>query len=135
MKKELYTYPAILTYEEGYEISVTFPDFIGCATSGKTDGDAIDCAKEALGLHLWGMETDGEVIPPPTPLKAIVTHENEVVALIDVYMPSIRLAQNNRCVNRTVTIPAWLNAKALEHGVDFSQLLQESLMKVCRVTK
>ena len=37
------------------------------------------------------------------------------------------MAENNRSVNRTVTLPAWLNALALEHNVNFSQVLQEAL--------
>ena len=44
-------------------------------------------------------------------------------------MPSIRMAQVNRSVNRTVTLPAWLNATALEKGINFSQVLQDALKK------
>ena len=46
---------------------------------------------------------------------------------LDVYMPSVRLARVNRSVNRTVTLPAWLNAAALERNVNFSQVLQDAL--------
>lgn len=42
-------------------------------------------------------------------------------------MPSIRMAGVNRSVNRTVTLPAWLNAAAQERGVNFSQVLQDAL--------
>lgn len=52
---------------------------------------------------------------------------NERVVLIDVYMPSIRQAQVNRSVNRTVTLPAWLNAAAIERNINFSQVLQDAL--------
>lgn len=128
-KQDRYVYPAILTYEEGQEIAVTFPDLPGCATSGETDEEAFACGKEALGLHLWGMERDGDDIPEPSRVQDIHTEINEVIALIEVYMPAIRLSQENRSVNRTVTIPAWLNAKALECGVNFSQVLQEALRR------
>jgi len=47
--------------------------------------------------------------------------------LVDVYMPSIRNANANKSVNRTVTLPAWLNAAALERNINFSQVLQEAL--------
>lgn len=40
-------------------------------------------------------------------------------------MPSIHQAHINRSVNRTVTLPAWLNADALERN--FSQMLQDAL--------
>ncbi len=130
MKKiDKYVYPAVLTFEDGYEIAVTFPDLPGCATSGETENEAVRCAKEALGLHLWGMECDNDEIPKPSSLKDLqhTLEENECIALIDVFMPSIRTAQENKSVNRTVTLPAWLNARALESNVNFSVVLQEAL--------
>ena len=126
-KPDRYVYPAVLTFEDGYEIAVTFPDLPGCATSGETDAEALLMAKEALGLHLWGMEQDGDEIPEPSSVHYIELEEGEVIALVEVYMPSVRMAQENRSVNRTVTLPAWLNAKALECGVNFSQVLQDAL--------
>lgn len=61
---------------------------------------------------------------------AVFTYEPEKeIAVVDVYMPSIRMAQVNRSVNRTVTLPAWLNAAALERNVNFSQILQDALKK------
>lgn len=127
MKKDRYIFPAVLTYEEGYEIAVTFPDLPGCATSGATEEEAIAMGREALGLHLWGMETDGDEIPAPSGLRNVETEENEITCMIDVYMPAVRMAQENKSVNRTVTLPAWLNAKAVECGINFSQVLQNAL--------
>lgn len=126
-KPDRYVYPAVLTYEDGYEIAVTFPDLPGCATSGETDTEALMMAKEALGLHLWGMENDGDELPAPSPIRDIELEAGEIVALVEVYMPSVRLSQENRSVNRTVTLPAWLNAQAMERGVNFSQVLQDAL--------
>ncbi len=127
MKKvERYFYPAIFIYEPGKEIAVDFPD-LGCATSGTNDDDALLSARELLGCVLNGLEEDGEDIPAPTPLSQIRAKENERVVLIDVYMPSVRMANINRSVNRTVTLPAWLNAAALERNINFSQVLQDAL--------
>ena len=126
-KPDRYVYPAVLTYEDGYEIAVTFPDLPGCATSGETDTEALMMAREALGLHLWGMENDGDELPAPSPIRDIELEAGEIVALVEVYMPSVRLSQENRSVNRTVTLPAWLNAQAMERGVNFSQVLQDAL--------
>lgn len=128
-KQERYLYPAVLTYEEGYEIAVTFPDLPGCATSGETEADAVAAGREALGLHLFGMEEDGEELPTPSLAKDIELEDGEVIAMIDVFMPSIRLNQKNKAVNRTVTLPAWLNAKAVECGINFSQLLQDAIKR------
>jgi predicted RNase H-like HicB family nuclease len=54
-----HVYPAVFTYEDGYEIAVTFPDLPGCATSGEDEADALERAKDALGGHLWCLEKDG----------------------------------------------------------------------------
>lgn len=125
-KAERYFYPAIFVYEDKQEIAVVFPD-LDVATSGIDDTDALLSARELLGCVLFGLEEDNEVIPNPTPLSEIQTKENEKAVLIDVYMPSIRMAQNNKSVNRTVTLPAWLNAVALEHNINFSAVLQKAL--------
>ena len=127
-RQDKYLYPAVFTYEDGYEIAVTFPDLPGCATSGADESEALYMAKDALGGHLWCLEKDGDEIPAPTRLCDLKLDENEQAALIDVYMPAVRLSQENRSVNRTVTLPAWLNAAALEKGINFSQALQATLM-------
>ena len=130
-KAERYVFPAVFTYEPEQEIAVVFPD-LDVATSGTDDNDALLSARELLGCALYGMEEDGEDIPMPTPLANIQTGENERAVLVD-YMPSIRMAKVNRSVNRTVTLPAWLNAAALERNINFSQVLQKALMTKLRV--
>lgn len=131
-KPERYFYPAVFTYEPNQEIAIVFPD-LNCATSGNDDNDALLSARELLGCVLYGLEEDGEQIPEPTPLAQVQAEENERTVLIDVYMPSIRMAKVNQSVNRTVTLPAWLNAAALEKGMNFSQILQEALKEKLRV--
>ena len=128
-RTEKYYYPAVFTYEDGKEIAVWFPD-LDVATSGTDDRDALNSARELLGITMFGLEEDGETIPEPTSLKDIELADNEKAILVDVYMPSIRQAGVNRSVSRTVTLPAWLNAQAQEHGINFSQVLQEAL-KAC----
>lgn len=126
---ERYFYPAIFNYEDKNGVTVEFPDFPDCATEGDTEAEALISAREYLGCVLYGMEEDGEVVPLPSSLNTIKTKLDERVVLVDVYMPSIRLASANRSVNRTVTLPAWLNAIAMERGINFSHVLQEALKK------
>lgn len=125
-KVERYFYPAVFSYEDGEEIAVVFPD-LDVATSGENDDDALLSARELLGCVMFGLEEDGEMIPAPTALSAVALEANERAVLVDVYMPSVRMAQNNKSVNRTVTLPAWLNAAALERNINFSQVLQDAL--------
>ena len=127
MKKvERYFYPAVFGYEDGQEISVVFPD-LDVATSGETDEDALLSARELLGCVMYGLEEDGAEIPIPSRLDQLHAAANERIVLVDVYMPSVRMDENYRSVNRTVTLPAWLNAAALERNINFSQVLQEAL--------
>lgn len=125
-KVERYFYPAVFTYEEGEEIAVVFPD-LDVATSGENDDDALLSARELLGCVMFGLEEDNAEIPEPTALSKVALEPNERAVLVDVYMPSVRMAQNNKSVNRTVTLPAWLNAAALERNINFSQVLQDAL--------
>ena len=127
-----YFYPAVFSYEEGKEIAVVFPD-LDIATSGSDEDDALLSARELLGIAIYGREEDGETLPSPTPLAHVPTEQNERVVLVDVFMPSVRLVQSNKAVTRTVTVPAWLNSLALEHGVNFSQTLQTALRQHLRV--
>ena len=125
-KKDRYFYPAVFSYEPDQEIAVVFPD-LDVATSGVDENDALLSARELLGIVLFGLEEDGEPLPQPSALSSIPLAANERSVLIDVYMPSVRMANVNKSVNRTVTLPAWLNAAAMENSINFSQVLQEAL--------
>ena len=124
--KNIYTFPAFFYFDED-GISIEFPDLPGCLPCAQNEEEAFRNAKEALGLHLYGMEQDGEAIPEPTPVHDLRPDEGGVIVMVDVFMPAVRDRMNNRSVNRTVTLPAWLNAAAIEYGVNFSQVLQDAL--------
>jgi predicted RNase H-like HicB family nuclease len=128
MKRDRYVYPALLGHAmDG--ISIEFPDLPGCLPCAHSVEEAFRNARQALGLHLRGMEQDGDVIPAPTPIDMIRTKRNQVAILVDVWMPMIRDAVKNRAVKKTLTIPKWLDDLAVEHGVNFSHVLQEALKR------
>ena len=64
MSKDRYSYVAVFSYEEN-GISIEFPDLPGCLPCAEKDNteEALKNAKEALGLHIWGMEQDGKRFP------------------------------------------------------------------------
>ncbi len=124
--KDRYFYPAIFSQSEGEEIAVVFPD-LDCATSGTDEEDALLSARDLLGTVLLGLEEDGEELPKASSLLEVETKDNQKAVLIDVFMPSIRMANISRSINRTVTLPSWLNALALEHNINFSGLLQKAI--------
>lgn len=128
-KNDRYYYPAIFTYEEESEVAVVFPD-LDVATSGENDEDAFLSGRELLGCVIMGFEEDNIDIPKASKLSDISVKPNERVVLIDVYMPAVRQANIHKSVNRTVTLPASLNAKALEYNINFSQVLQDALKNI-----
>lgn len=128
--KDRYCYVAILNYDED-GIAIEFPDLPGCypcADKDDTEG-ALKNAKEALGLHIWGMEQDGEELPVASAITDISLEKNQIPALIDVFMPPIRERINSKFVKKTLSLPAWLAAKADEEGVNCSRLFQNALME------
>jgi len=61
-------YIAYLHKEKKSDYGVSFPDFPGCITAGKTLEEARRNAVEALTLHIEGMLEDGEEIPEASSL-------------------------------------------------------------------
>lgn len=121
-----YIYPAYFFFDED-GVSIEFPDLPGCLPCAETAEQAFDRAREALGLHLFGMEQDGDPIPEPTPIAALPPRDQAVPALIEVFMPALRDKASHRMVKKTLTIPAWLNSEAEAAHVNFSQVLQDGL--------
>jgi predicted RNase H-like HicB family nuclease len=59
-------YIAYLHKDDRSDFGVSFPDFPGCVTAGRTLEEARRKAVEALSLHIAGMVADGERIPNPS---------------------------------------------------------------------
>lgn len=64
-------YLAYLHKDRNSDFGVSFPDFPGCITAGRTLEEAHRMAAEALALHIAGMVEDGETLPKPSPLDAL----------------------------------------------------------------
>ncbi|MCH5192895.1 MAG: type II toxin-antitoxin system HicB family antitoxin [Oscillospiraceae bacterium] len=124
--KDTYIFPAVFDYAED-GISIEFPDLPGCLPCADTVDEAVKNAKEALMLHLYGMEQDNEEIPEATAVNKIKLGSNQAIILIDVFMPPFREKQKTRFVKKTLSIPSWLNAEAEHCGINFSAVLQEAL--------
>jgi predicted RNase H-like HicB family nuclease len=64
-------YIAYLHKDKASDFGVSFPDFPGCVTAGKTLEEARELAVEVLALHMAGMIEDGEALPEPSTLDAL----------------------------------------------------------------
>jgi predicted RNase H-like HicB family nuclease len=69
-------YIAYLHKERDSDFGVSFPDFPGCITAGKTLDEASRKAPEALAFHIAGMLEDGEKIPKPSKIDDLVSDPN-----------------------------------------------------------
>lgn len=125
--KDRYSFIAVFNVADD-GISIEFPDLPGCLPCADNMDEAVKNAREALGLHLWGMEQDGEEIPSPTSITDIHCAGNEIPAVIDVFMPPFRDKLNNRFVKKTLSLPAWLADLADKDGVNCSKVFQNALM-------
>lgn len=65
-------YIAYLHKTRKSDYGVSFPDFPGCITAGRTLEEARRMAGEALALHVEGLLDDGETLPEPSTLDSLV---------------------------------------------------------------
>ena len=122
-------YPIVMT--QGKEFIVVFvPDF-NINTQGKDVPDAIEMARDAIGLMGIDMEDDGEGLPKPSSLTSIQSSapDGSIVSLVDVDFTEYRRQNDMRAVKKNCTIPSWLNAAAERAGINFSATLQTALKK------
>ncbi len=124
-----YRFPALFESCEEGGYTITFPDLPGIVTEGDNVDEAIAMAKEALALHILGMERDGDFIPPPTNPEKFTPPKGSFYSLVEAYLPPLRDKRANRSVNKMVTLPAWLKEEADRHSLNVSQILQRSLME------
>lgn len=125
--KDRYSFIAVV-YTDDDGVSVEFPDLPGCLPCAESIDEAVENVREALGLHLWGMEQDGETIPEPSAIKEIKVEDGGVPMLVDVFMPPFRDKLQNRFVKKTLSLPAWLADLADKDGVNCSKVFQSALI-------
>jgi predicted RNase H-like HicB family nuclease len=63
------------------DFGVSFPDFPGCITAGKSLEEARRKAPEALAFHIAGMMEDGEKIPKPSKMDDLADDPNRENAI------------------------------------------------------
>lgn len=120
-------YPIILTPDgPGYLVYV--PDF-DINTEGRDLANAIEMAADAIGLTGISMQDMGRDIPQPPP-SLPRCGENETAAFALVDFDAYRRANDMRTVRKNVTLPNYLNELAMQAGINFSQVLQDSLKQI-----
>lgn len=123
----LIVYPAIInkTTEEKY-YDVYIPD-LEINTEGESIANAIEMARDAIGLKCIDLQDDGKELPISSDLKQIVCSNDEFVTLIDVDLTEYRRKNEQKTVRRNVSIPSWINYEAEKSGINVSALLVKAI--------
>ncbi|MDO8686088.1 MAG: type II toxin-antitoxin system HicB family antitoxin [Clostridiales bacterium] len=124
------TYWAVFEPSSG-GFSVYFPDLPGCISFGADLENAKKMATEALELHIYGMEKDGDPILTPSQNPEIdpETSKGYIISAITIFPDIIRNELDNRAVKTNLTLPAWLKELAEKEKVNYSKVLQAALME------
>lgn len=140
MKK---VYPTFIAEYEGVFL-VYVPD-MNIYTEGTSFVDAIEMARDAIGLKGIDIEDDGKELPAPSTQKEAVEKAKEdteifdystgLLTYIDVDFIEYRRRHDNKTVRRNVTLPNWLNIEAEKAHLNVSKVLQEALKEKLQVVR
>lgn len=118
-------YPIILKRTtEGYYVDI--PDF-DIGTQGETVADAMEMARDAIGLMGIDMEDDKKELPAPYS-KRFEAGDEDIVTLVDIDFSEYRKKADNRAVKKNCTIPYWLSVEAEKAGINYSRILQDAII-------
>jgi len=96
-KEKVMEYIAYLHKDRDSDYGVSFPDFPGCITAGKTLDEAARLAAEALELHIQGMIEDGDAVPEPSKLDDIAKdaeRKGAIAFMVSVETPDATVRVN-----------------------------------------
>ena len=118
-------YPIILTpAEKGFTVYV--PDF-DIYTQGRNLSEAMEMARDAIGLVGIDMEDDGKALPTPSEAKDIEKAPDDLFSYVDVDFAEYRRKNELKIVKKNCSIPSWLCYEAEKANINFSQVLQAAL--------
>jgi predicted RNase H-like HicB family nuclease len=117
---------AVFEVDDNPGISVYFPGVPGCVSCGDTFDQALQMAKEALSLHLYGMEKNGEPLPDRND-NIPKTGARDMLVPVSVCPDMVKDEMNNRREKTTVTIPRWLKEASEAEGLNYSRLLETAI--------
>ena len=140
MKK---VYPVIFTKtaDKKDTILIEVPD-LDILTEGFGTANAIDMARDAIGLLGITFEDKKEVMAEPSDINNISIEQGKFyksgtsyVSLVDVDFAEYRRKVDTKSVRRNVTLTHWLNVEADKAGINVSTVLQEALMSALQMHK
>ena len=115
-------------------------------TEGTSIADAIEMARDAIGLKGIDLEDENIELPKPSDAdKAIELAKEDadedfdystgLLTYVDVDFSEYRKKHDNKMVRRNVTLPCWLNYAADKAQLNVSKVLQEALQEKLAVKR
>ncbi len=109
-------------------------------TEGDSFANAIEMARDAIGLAGISIEDNKEKMPQPSSQSTAmemaskdteyVDFSKGILTYVDVDFSEYRRKIDTKTVRRNVALPSWLNYEAEHAGINVSRVLQEALMSV-----
>ncbi len=125
-------YPACFYKEKEGGYSVIFPK-LNIATCGNDLNEAMEMAVDCLAGYVYNAKLEGEKLLKPPKMESIDVkeeydeYESAFVNMVTVDVEEYAKKHFDVSVKKTLTIPAWLNERAMKEGINFSQTLQNAL--------
>lgn len=114
-------YPALFCANDDGSYTITYPDLPGCLSEGKSLENAVYMAQTALSQWIKYLADKKLEIPNPSIIQSIKVQNGEFVSLIRAEI------KDEHAVKRTVSIPKWMDDKAIESKLSLSRVLQDAL--------
>ena len=129
------TYYAVFEPSANGNYGVYWPDLPGCASMGDNLSHAEHMAIEALSLHIYSMEQDGDIIPSATLPPFEEMPDGGIVMPVTIFPDITKNELDNRAVKTNITLPAWLKDWSVTQGINLSQALQTTLKQMYGATR
>ncbi len=123
--KETYIAQVMCCEEGGYAIA--FPDLPGTHAQAATLADIVPEAEDALAVFLAAAQQVKLPVAPPSPPDALTFAPGDMAVPITVDLEAYLRRQDERPVQKTVSLPAWMAESANRAGLSLSKVLQETL--------
>lgn len=124
------TYYAVFEPSTNGSYGVYWPDLPGCTSYGETLQKAEAMAAEALGVHIYAMEQDGDTLPNASIPPFEEMPDGGIVMPVTIFPDMVKNELDNRAVKTNITLPAWLKDWAGTQGINLSQALQTTLRQM-----
>lgn len=120
-----FIYPAII-HKEDSSYWGEFIDLDGCFSQGDSIEEIITNLEESMEGYLLSLIDRNIKIPTASDINTLSV-EDGFLSLISINFDSAKLSKS---IKKTLTIPYWLNERAIDKNINFSKALQDKLIEM-----